>query len=168
MEESKMIKLQMHQMTLDGKPLPETGKVVSGNNAGEVIEAMKFQSPFTADMTEREYIDNILSKIMPSEKVVELDATEFLTKLAEKGFLSFLPEEDLCPPRLMEVLELIRQSGATNMLDVPVVAEIAENIGEPEIADWLKNHRADYVGIVLNGKADSETTEVTPCADKQG
>ena len=163
-----MIKLQMHQMSLDGKPLPETGIVVSGNDAGEVIEVMKFQSPFTADMTEREYINNILSKIMPSEKVVELDATEFLTKLAEKGFLSFLPENDLPPPRLMDVLEVIRQSGATNMLDVPVVAEIAENIGEPEIADWIRNHRNDYAGIVLNGRSSSEATEGKPCADKQG
>ncbi len=162
-----MIKLQMHQMTLDGKPLPETGKVVSGNDAGEVIEAMKLQSPFTADMTEREYIDNILSKIMPFEKVVELDATEFLTKLAEKGFLSFLPENDLPSEHLMDVLETIRQSGATNMLDVPVVAEIAENIGEPEIADWIRNHRNDYAGIVLNGRSSSETTEGKPCADKQ-
>ena len=163
-----MLKVQIHPATVEGKPLPGSGEIVSGRNASEIIEAMKLQSPFTACLTEREYIAGVLGKIMPYEESTELDATEFLTKLAERGFLSFLPEEDLCPPRLMEVLELIRQSGATNMLDVPVVAEIAENIGEPEIADWLKNHRADYVGIVLNGKADSETTEVTPCADKQG
>jgi hypothetical protein len=86
-----MIKLQMHQTTLEGKPLSETGEIISGNNAGEVIEAMKMQSPFTADMSEREYIDNILSKIMPEGKRIELDATKFLTKLAERGFISFLP-----------------------------------------------------------------------------
>jgi hypothetical protein len=86
-----MIKLQMHQTTLDGKPLAGTGKIISGEDAYDVVEAMKLQSPFTADMTEREYIDNILSKIMPSEETTELDATEFLSKLAERGFLSFLP-----------------------------------------------------------------------------
>jgi len=99
-----MIKLQMHQATLDGKPLPETGKIVSGNDAYEVIEVMKFQSPFTADMTEREYIDNVLSKIMTKGESTELDATEFLTKLAEKGFISFLPENVTDMPPESEVM----------------------------------------------------------------
>lgn len=92
-----MIKLQMHQTTLEGKPLTETGKIVSGEDAYEVIEAMKIQSPFTADMTARQYIDNVLSKIMPKNETTELDATEFLTKLAERGFISFLPTNEIEP-----------------------------------------------------------------------
>ena len=90
-----MIKLQMHQTTLEGKPLPETGKIVSGEDAYEVIEAMKIQSPFTADMTARQYIDSVLAKIIPESKATELDATEFLTKLAEQGFISFLPSNQI-------------------------------------------------------------------------
>ena len=90
-----MIKLQMHQTTLEGKPLTGTGKIVSGEDAYEVIEAMKIQSPFTADMTARQYIDNVLSKIMPEGETTELDATEFLTKLAEQGFISFLPTNEI-------------------------------------------------------------------------
>ncbi len=94
-----MIKLQMHQTTLEGKPLAGTGKIISGEDAYEVIEVMKMQSPFTADMSERQYIDNVLSKFMPEDESTELDATEFLTKLASKGFLSFLPvgEPDTIP-----------------------------------------------------------------------
>ena len=147
-----MIKLQMHQTTLEGKPLSETGKIVSGENAYEVIEAMKMQSPFTADMTARQYIDNVLKKILPAEESTELDATEFLTKLAEQGFISFLPEDDHYPANLMEVLENIRQSGAANMLDVPVVAGLANQMGEIEIAEWVENHRREYAEIIFHGR----------------
>ena len=92
-----MIKLQMHQTTIEGKPLSETGKIVSGEDAYEVIESMKMQSPFTADMTARQYIDNVLKKILPAGDSTKLDATEFLTKLAEQGFISFLPSNYIEP-----------------------------------------------------------------------
>jgi len=98
-----MIKLRMHQTTFNGKPLSETGKIVSGEDAYEVIEAMKLQSPFTADMTARQYIDNILAKIMPEGKTSEIDATGFLTKLAERGFISFLPTGEIEPVPQEEV-----------------------------------------------------------------
>ncbi|MDD5598117.1 MAG: DUF5049 domain-containing protein [Victivallaceae bacterium] len=160
-----MIKLQMHQTTLEGKPLSDTGKVLSGADAYEVIEAMKLQSPFTADMTARQYIDNILAKIMPEGEATELDATEFLSKLAEQGFISFLPEDDHYPSNLMEVLETIRQSGATNMLDAPVVAGLAIQMGETEVADWIESHRREYAEIIFNGRPNRETREVKPCAD---
>jgi hypothetical protein len=160
-----MIKLQMHQTTLEGKPLSETGTVISGADAYEVIEAMKLQSPFTADMTARQYIDNILAKIMPESETGKIDATEFLSKLAEQGFISFLPEDDHYPANLMEVLEAIRQSGATNMLDVPVVAGLAMQMGETEVADWIDSHRREYAGIIFNGRPTPETTEEKPCVD---
>jgi hypothetical protein len=147
-----MIKLQMHQTTLEGKPLSETGKIVSGEDAYEVIEVMKIQSPFTADMTAREYIKSVLAKIMPEGETTEPDATEFLTKLAEQGFISFLPEDDHYPANLMEVLETIRQSGATNMLDVPAVAGLASQMGETEVADWIDNHRREYAEIIFHGR----------------
>jgi hypothetical protein len=150
----------MHQTTLNGKPLSETGKVISGADAYEVIEAMKLQSPFTADMTARQYIDNILAKILPEGEATELDATEFLTKLAEQGFISFLPEDDHYPANLMEVLETIRQSGATNMLDAPVVAGLATQMGEVEVANWIDAHRREYSEIIFNGKSNHQTMEV--------
>ena len=87
-----MIKVQIHPATVEGKPLPGTGEIISGKNASEIIEAMKLQSPFTACLTEREYINGVLGKIMSDDELVYIDATEFLTKLAEKGFISFLPD----------------------------------------------------------------------------
>ena len=98
-----MVKVQIHPATVEGKPLPGSGEIISGENASEIIEAMKLQSPFTACLTEREYIDNVLSKIMENGESTELDATEFLTKLAERGFISFLPENVTDMPPESEV-----------------------------------------------------------------
>jgi hypothetical protein len=111
-------------------------------------------------MTARQYIDNILAKILPEGEATELDATEFLTKLAEQGFISFLPEDDHYPANLMEVLETIRQSGATNMLDAPVVAGLATQMGEVEVANWIDAHRREYSEIIFNGKSNHQTMEV--------
>ena len=98
-----MLKVQIHPATVEGKPLPGRGEIISGENASEIIEAMKLQSPFTACLTEREYIDGVLGKIMPYEESTELDATEFLTKLAEKGFISFLPANGFDSDPIAEV-----------------------------------------------------------------
>jgi hypothetical protein len=93
MEERKMIRIAIHPTTPEGKPLPGEGRIAEGNDVYELIEVMKMKSPFTADMSERQYIDNVLSKVLPEGKSTELDAAEFLTKLAEKGLISFLPDE---------------------------------------------------------------------------
>ncbi len=97
------MKVQIHETTLEGKPVNETGRILCGENAAQIVEAMKQESPFTACLTEREYIDNVLSKIMENGESTELDATEFLTKLAEKGFISFLPENVTDMPPESEV-----------------------------------------------------------------
>jgi len=97
------MKVQIHETTLEGKPINETGRVLQGENASEIIEAMKQESPFTACLSEREYIDGVLSKIMTKGESTELDATEFLTKLAEKGFISFLPENGFDSDPISEV-----------------------------------------------------------------
>ena len=89
-----MVKVQIHPATVEGKPLPGSGEIISGKNASEIVEAMKLQSPFTACLTEREYIDGVLGKIMSDDEWGYIDATEFLTKLAEKGFISFLPDNE--------------------------------------------------------------------------
>lgn len=105
------MKVQIHETTLEGKPVNETGRVLRGENAGEIVEAMKQESPFTACLTEREYIDGVLSKIMPYEESTELDATKFLTKLAEKGFISFIPDDETLPAMTTEVAPCADKQG---------------------------------------------------------
>ena len=48
-------------------------------------------------------------------------------------------------------IEAVRRSGLTNMLDYPVVAEIAEEMGFEESARWVREHRDLYSQAVFRG-----------------
>ena len=46
----------------------------------------------------------------------------------------------------------IRETGETNMFDIPVVIDIAERDGYYELIDYLSEHRDDYVRFILTGE----------------
>lgn len=46
----------------------------------------------------------------------------------------------------------IRDTGETNMFDIPVVIDIAERDGYYELIDYLPEHRDDYVHFILTGE----------------
>jgi hypothetical protein len=46
----------------------------------------------------------------------------------------------------------IRNTGETNMFDIPVVIDIAERDGYYELIDYLSEHRDDYVCFILTGE----------------
>jgi len=46
----------------------------------------------------------------------------------------------------------IRDTGETNMFDIPVVIDIAERDGYYELIDYLSEHRDDYVRFILTGE----------------
>lgn len=49
-------------------------------------------------------------------------------------------------------LEFIRQSGITNMLDRPMVLELAREFGFEETADWIENtDRRTYAELIFKG-----------------
>jgi hypothetical protein len=48
-------------------------------------------------------------------------------------------------------IEAVRLSGATNMLDRPVVAEIAEALGYGEAARWVRQNRNLYARAIFRG-----------------
>jgi len=54
-------------------------------------------------------------------------------------------------PEVFEGIEAVRQSGLTNMLDRPAVAEIAEAMGYEESARWLREHRDLYARAIFQG-----------------
>ena len=60
---------------------------------------------------------------------------------------------------------MIRQSGKTNMFDVPMVVKLALDMDEPEVADWVNSHHRDYAEIIFHGRPKSENTEVKLCAE---
>ncbi len=46
----------------------------------------------------------------------------------------------------------IRDTGETNMFDIPVVINIAKRDGYYELIDFLSEHRDDYVRFILTGE----------------
>jgi len=89
----------------------------------------------------------------------ELAAKEFLLRLAKRDIISF-EEENPYPPRLMETILAIRDSGKTNMLDIPTVVYFALESGEDEVANWVNTHHRDYAEIIINGRPNSQPSEV--------
>ena len=50
----------------------------------------------------------------------------------------------------------IRDTGETNMFDIPVVAKIAQREGYRELIDFLKEHPDQYVRFILTGDPQKE------------
>ena len=48
-------------------------------------------------------------------------------------------------------IEAVRRSGLTNMLDRPVVAGIAEEMGHVEAASWIRENRDLYARAIFRG-----------------
>jgi hypothetical protein len=156
------MKVRVNETDLNGKPIHDSGEILSGESHLDIVEGMKI-APFTVNLEPLPYMRDVLARTgnpdfqLPEEP--EAAAKVFLLKLASSGFVQFL-EDDPYPPRLMEVLETIRQSGVTNMFDVPVVTGLAEQMGETEVAGWINTHRGDYGEIILHGRPNPESTEV--------
>jgi len=55
------------------------------------------------------------------------------------------------PKAVLDGLEAVRQSGLTNMLDRPVVAQLAGEFGFDEAARWTDAHRDLYAKGVFRG-----------------
>ena len=55
--------------------------------------------------------------------------------------------------RIKEQIEVIRQSGETNMLDTKMVQWIANRENYFELVIYLEEHREEYVNYLFTGKA---------------
>jgi len=62
------------------------------------------------------------------------------------------------PEKVLEGIEAVRQSGKTNMLDRPVVAAIALELGYVDAAFWLedKANRTAYAAGIFKGFTEEE------------
>lgn len=47
---------------------------------------------------------------------------------------------------------MIRNTGLTNMFDIKVVSQLAEEFDFPELLEFLDNHRSEYVQFILTGQ----------------
>jgi len=52
---------------------------------------------------------------------------------------------------VLDGLEAVRTSGLTNMLDRPVVIELARRMGFDETARWIEDHRKEYAEGIFRG-----------------
>ena len=144
--------------------MADTGAVLSGETALAVVTEIQRQSPFTYDLEPLAYMRDVLGHAGAATPSLpdspELAAKEFLLRLAKCGIISF-EEENPYPPRLMETILTIRDSGKTNMLDIPSVVYLALERGEDDVANWINTHHRDYAQIIFNGRpANHPTSEV--------
>lgn len=54
---------------------------------------------------------------------------------------------------IREQILAIRDTGRTNMFDVPMVQRIADEMGFYELVCWLKDHRREYAHFIMTGEA---------------
>jgi hypothetical protein len=50
----------------------------------------------------------------------------------------------------------IRDTGLTNMFDLPVVQRMAYERGYYELVCWLEEHRKEYARFIMTGEAEQE------------
>ena len=55
------------------------------------------------------------------------------------------------PKAVLDGLEAVRTSGLNNMLDRPVVAELAREFGFEKAARWVNAHRKEYAEGIFHG-----------------
>ena len=60
------------------------------------------------------------------------------------------------PKPVLDGLEAVRQSGLTNMLDRPVVARLARELGFEDAALWVEDHRGEYAEGIFQGFESTE------------
>ena len=73
------------------------------------------------------------------------------------------------PTKVMEGLEAVRLSGKTNMLDRPMVASLALDMGFPQTAIWISENRTLYAQGVFRGFQPTDSPEEGgdgKCADR--
>ena len=57
---------------------------------------------------------------------------------------------------IMQQILAIRETGETNMFDLPVVPSIALRAGNTELEDYLEKNKGEYVHFILTGEAKTE------------
>ena len=135
---------------------------------GEADNAEETWNDFWENVTDHKRVNSIMREILSGALIAEgiCSEDEVENHINKMLAATGLPEsDDPYPPRLMETLEAIRQSGQTNMLDVPMVARLALEMDEPEVADWINTNRRDYAEIIFHGRPKPENTEENLCVE---
>ncbi len=85
------MKIMIHSTTFDGKPLEASGTILGGKTALELVQVMQNQTPFTMACPMDEYMKGVLAQI--GETPEDIEPEEFLSILAQRRLISFLPDD---------------------------------------------------------------------------
>ena len=58
--------------------------------------------------------------------------------------------------KIRDQILVIRDTGLTNMFDLPMVQRLAYDRGYYELVIFLEEHRKEYTRFILTGEADME------------
>ena len=58
--------------------------------------------------------------------------------------------------KVREQILAIRDTGLTNMFDLPMVQRLAYERGYYELVCWLEKHRKEYARFIMTGEAEQE------------
>ena len=56
--------------------------------------------------------------------------------------------------KVKEQIMAIRDTGLTNMFDIPMVQRLAYERGYYELVCWLEDHHKEYAHFILTGEAE--------------
>ena len=151
----------------------EDGRIITGGDCGEIVEAMRLLAPFTGCADVESYMRWTLRSIKGAGGAApeiegdtpEARAESFLALLGEMGLVEFLPDQTatrpedqtnykgpvLIPEDVLAGIEAVRQEGRTNMLDYPAVIRLAREAGHNAAADWITAHVALYSAGLFRG-----------------
>ena len=163
------MKVFVRNTSPDGKPLGDDGQVFLGARPLDVVMAMKGAALFSDHGSMTEYVDMVQrnAKMLAGVELTvsgdndETLAESLLTTLVEHGLAEALEEKPSEPPepntpvpipeRVYRVIDGIRRSGITNMLDRPVVARLAREMGFESEAVWIDANKKQYAEGLFRG-----------------
>lgn len=156
------MKVLIRNTALNGQPLEEDGEVFTGETVTDVVQAMKGATLFSDQRDLEDYIDMVLrnAKMLAGVELVvrgdtpEEKAASFLDVLIKHGLAEVQDDKPARIPisaLVWQGIDAVRLSGLTNMLDRPVVARLAGDLGYPDSARWIEEHPKEYAEGVFRG-----------------
>ena len=156
------MRVLIRNTALNGQPLEGDGEVFTGETVTDVVQAMKGATLFSDQRDLEDYIDMVLrnAKMLAGVELAvrgdtpEEKAASFLDVLIKHGLAEVQddkPGRIPIPALIWQGVDAVRLSGLTNMLDRPVVARLAGELGWPDAARWIEAHPKEYAEGVFRG-----------------
>jgi len=156
------MRVLIRNTALDGRPLEGNGEVFSGATVTDVVLAMKGATLFSDQRDLEDYIDMVLrnAKMLSDVELTvrgdtpEEKAASFLDALIKQGLAEVKDDKPAripVPALVWQGIDTVRLSGLTNMLDRPVVARLAGELGYPDAARWIEAHPKEYAEGFFRG-----------------